>query len=324
MNHLISVIIPVLNRQEEIEECIRSVFDQSYQNWELLIIDNGSTDRTPEICQALAAQETRIRLLSAPRGVSLARNAGIDAAQGEYLFFLDSDDVIHPSLLETLLFAMEDNHASLSGTTCINIPQNQWADFAARPKTHKGIGKTRFLTNEQALQEIFRYVTPMNLIGGVMMHRSLVANTRFRPDLHIGEDFYFMYENLIKGTDVIFVESKWYFARIHNSNLSWDYSFLGFLSRFQRRKLVWLTEASLGRDENVRLQKLDALDVYLRCLKHHNTVNAEIAQMQQVMKEHKKLLLSGLKPKHKLLYALSVYTPMLYLRTLGKPKGARK
>ena len=322
MNHLISVIIPVLNRQGEIEECIRSVFDQSYKNWELLIIDNGSTDRTPEICQTLAAQDPRIRLLNAPRGVSLARNAGIDAARGKYLFFLDSDDVIHPSLLETLIFALEENQAGLSGTTRINIHQSQWAEFAARPRTHKGLGRTRFLTNAQAIQEIFRYTTPMNLIGGVMMLRSLVADTRFRPDLHIGEDFFFMYEILVKGTDVVFVESKWYFARIHDSNLSWDYSFQGFLSRFQRRRLVWISEEAFGRTETVKLQKLDALDAYLRCLKHHNVINDDTAKMQQVMKEHKTVLLTGLKPKAKLLYALSVYAPSVYLNTLGKRKNS--
>ena len=318
MNHLISIIIPVLNRQNEIEECVRSVFAQSYQNWELLIIDNGSTDNTVEICKALAAQEPRIRLLNAPRGVSLARNAGIDAAQGKYLFFLDSDDVIHPSLLETLLFTMEESGAGLSGTTKINIFQSQWADFAGRPKIHKGIGKTRFLTNDQALQEIFQYTTPMNLIGGVMMLRSLVADTRFSPDLHIGEDFYFMYEVLIKGTDVIFVESKWYFARIHDNNLSGDYSYEGFLSRFRRRKLVWDIEAACGRPENVLLQKRDALDVYLRCLKQQGAWNSETVKMQAVMKQYKKELATGLSAKQRLLYTLAVHCPRLYLAIFGK------
>lgn len=313
MNHLISVIIPVLNREKEIEECIRSVFDQSYPNWELLIIDNGSADRTVEICQALAAQEPRMRLLSAPRGVSLARNAGIDAAQGEYLFFLDSDDVIHPSLLETLLVAMEQHRAGLAGTTRINIPQSYWAEFAAKPRTHKGIGKTQFLTNDQAIRAIFEYTTPMSLAGGVMVLRSLVADTRFRPDLHIGEDFYFMYENLIKGTDVVFVDSKWYFSRIHDSNLSWDYSFQGFQSRFDRRKLVWLSEEAFGRTENVKCQKEDALDVYRRCLKRQGTTNSDTAQMQTVMKQYKKVLWSGLSAKHKLVYLLAVYAPGLYL-----------
>ena len=136
MNHLISIIIPVLNRQDVIEECIRSVHAQSYCNWELLIIDNGSTDQTPEICQALAADEPRIRLLNAPRGVSQARNAGLDAARGKYLFFLDSDDVIHPSLLETLLVTMEQCDAGIAGTTRININQSQWVAFASKSKSH--------------------------------------------------------------------------------------------------------------------------------------------------------------------------------------------
>ncbi len=318
MNHLISIIIPVLNRQDEIAECIRSVYAQSYENWEILVIDNGSTDRTIEICQGLATKEPRIRLINAPRGVSSARNAGIDAAKGDYLFFLDSDDVIHPSLLETLLVTMVGNHADIAGTTRINIPQTQWCAFAEKPRTHKGIGQTQFLTNEQALQEIFRYTTPLNIIGGVMMPRCLVAETRFRQDLHIGEDFFFMYENLIKGPDAIFVTPKWYYARIHSNNLSWDYSFEGFRSRFDRRKLVWLSEESLGRVGNAKLQKHDALDVYLRCIKHHGAVNQDTAKMQTVMKAHKKELLPGLSAKQKLLFGLSVHFPKLYLRLFGK------
>lgn len=318
MNILISVIIPVLNRQNEIEECIRSVFEQSYENWELLVIDNGSTDRTLEICQTLAAQDPRIRLLNAPRGVSNARNAGLDAAKGKYLFFLDSDDVIHPSLLQTLLVTMEEKQAGLAGTVRINIHQSQWADFAQKPRTHKGIGKTRYLTNEEALQAIFRYNTPINILGGIMMLRSLVANTRFRPDLHIGEDFYFMYENLLKGPDVLFVEAKWYFARLHDHNLSWDYSFAGFLSRFQRRRLVWTSEEAAGRIDNVKLQKQDVLDVYLRCVKQQGSPNEDTAKMRSVMKEYKKELWSGLDWKHRLLYSLSVRFPGLYLRLFRK------
>lgn len=318
MNILISIIIPVLNRQGEIEECIRSVFAQSYENWELLVIDNGSTDRTAEICRALAAQEPRMRLLNAPRGVSNARNAGIDAARGKYLFFLDSDDVIHPSLLETLLTAMEEKQAGLAGTTRINIHQSQWADFARRPRTHKGIGKTRFLTNAEAIHAIFRYTTPLNLIGGVMMLRSLVEDTRFRTDLHIGEDFYFMYENLIKGTDAIFVEPTWYFARLHQTNLSWDYSFAGFLSRFQRRWLVWKNEEAAGRFDNVKLQKQDALDVYLRCLKQQGSRNRDTTKMSAMMSRYKKELRAGLDWKHRLVYSFAVRWPGLYLRLFKK------
>jgi glycosyltransferase involved in cell wall biosynthesis len=314
MKPSISVIVPVLNREKEIAECIHSVIDQSCTDWELLIIDNGSTDSTVKICHDLTAADNRIRLLEAPRGVSKARNAGIEAANGKYLFFLDSDDVIHPSLLETLLVSMQAHQADLAGTKRVEIPQSHWDDFSRKPRTHKGIGRTIFLSNAEATQLVFRCTTPLNIIGGVMILRSLVGDTRFREDLHIGEDFYFMYENLIKGPNVLFVDSVWYFARLHENNLSWDYSFQGFYSRFYRRKLVWLQEASLGRMEHVRLQKSDALDVYTRCLRQHHSPDPDTAKMQLTMKDHKKELLPDLNAKQKLLYLLSVNCPGLYLR----------
>ena len=318
MSPSISVIVPVLNREKEIEECIHSVLEQSCTDWELLIIDSGSTDRSKEICQRLAAVEQRIRLLDAPRGVSKARNIGVDAATGRYLFFLDSDDVIHPSLLETLYVGMEEHQAGMAGTKKANVLQSKWSDFSSRPRTHKGIGKTRFLSNHEAIEAIFRSTTPLNSIGGVMMRKSLIGETRFREDLHIGEDFLFMYENLIKGADALFVEPTWYFVRIHENNLSWDYSYNGFYSRFYRRKLVWLQEEAFGRMDNVRLQKSDALDVYLRCLKQHRKADQETAKMQETMKAHKKELLPGLSPKQKLQFRLSVYFPDLYLRLFLK------
>ena len=314
MKPSISVIVPVLNREKEIAECIHSVIDQSCTDWELLIIDNGSTDSTVKICQDLTAADNRIRLLEAPRGVSKARNAGIEAANGKYLFFLDSDDVIHPSLLETLLVSMQEHQADLAGTKRVEIPQSHWEDFSRKPRTHKGIGRTSFLSNAEATQLVFRCTTPLNIIGGVMILRSLVGDTRFREDLHIGEDFYFMYENLIKGPNVLFVDSVWYFARLHENNLSWDYSFQGFYSRFYRRKLVWMREETFGRMEHVRLQKSDALDVYTRCLRQHPVPDPDTAKMQLTMKDHKKELLPDLNAKQKLLYLLSVNYPGLYLR----------
>lgn len=317
MNHLISIIIPVLNRANEIEECIRSVYAQTYDNWEILVIDSGSTDRTPEICRELAAKEPRVRLLTGNLGVSNARNKGLEEARGEYLFFLDSDDVIHPSLLQTLAEAMEAHKAQIAGSGVLNVPNQNWNAFIEKVKADDSIGETKLLTNDKAIYAMFRSTTPINLIGGVMMRRDLVSTTRFNPELHIGEDFYFIYQNMIKGANAVFLKQRWYYARLHKHNLSWDHTFQGFLSRFERRKLVWASEEALGRKENVMLQKRDALDVYLRCLKENHSLNQDTAKMQTTMKAHKKELLPGLSPKQKLLFGLSVNFPGLYLRLFG-------
>ena len=318
MSHLISIIVPVLNRENEIEECIRSVYAQTYENWEILIIDSGSADRTPEICRELAANEPRVRLLNGELGVSHARNKGLEEARGEYLFFLDSDDVIHPSLLQVLLEEMNKCNAAIGGSGVMNVMQKDWQVFIPRLLSDDSDGETKTLTNEKAVHAVFRHTTPINLIGGVMMRRDLVGDTRFDTQLHIGEDFYFVYLNLIKGGNVVFLKQKWYFARIHTGNISHDHSFAGFRSRFDRRRLVWLSEEAQGRHDNVKLQKDDALDSYLRCLKQNSALNEDTAKMRSVMKAHKKEIKPDLSLKHKLLFTLSVSMPRLYLRLFGK------
>lgn len=104
----VSVIISVYNRENYIEECLLSVLEQSHKDFEIVLVDDGSTDNTLAICEALAEKEPRIKIIKGEhKGVSAARNLALDNAIGEYLFFLDSDDTIHPLLLEALVDGAE-------------------------------------------------------------------------------------------------------------------------------------------------------------------------------------------------------------------------
>lgn len=114
MNDLISVIVPIYNSASYIRECAASVLGQTYPHFEMLLVDDGSEDNSRDICRELCAQESRLRLISRRhKGVSAARNAGMEEAKGKYLFFLDSDDVIHPQLLEALLKVMKETKAAI-------------------------------------------------------------------------------------------------------------------------------------------------------------------------------------------------------------------
>ena len=315
MNELISIIVPVYNRANVIRECIHSVLIQSYRNWELILVDDGSVDQSLEICRSMAEKDSRIRLYSTEHtGVSGARNKALDEAQGSYIFFLDSDDTIHHNLLETILNGMNSHNAAIAGTERINIRQKQWRDTTNKLMADNTQETIDFLSNKQALDVVFRTTTPINIIGGVMMRRDLVGDTRFSNELFIGEDFYFVYQNLIKGADVIFVGPNRYYSRIHSENISWNHSFEGFWSRFYRRKLIWESETALGRQKNANDQKLDALDVYLRCMKYNAPGTEDFKRMQKIMKEHKKVLASAFTLKKTMLYFFSVYTPKLYLK----------
>ena len=111
---IISVIIPAYNAEEYLQSAVRSVLQQSYQNFEILLIDDGSTTATWNQCQVLAAEDSRIRPIHKENGgVSSARNMGIGASVGPLLTFLDADDRLEKYALESLLRVQQDTHADI-------------------------------------------------------------------------------------------------------------------------------------------------------------------------------------------------------------------
>jgi len=101
---LVSVIVPVYNAGIYLEKCIRSILNQTYKEFELILCDDGSTDHSGRVCDDFAKKDSRIRVLHQENaGSSAARNAGIKLSRGEYLSFVDSDDYVEPDFLETLL-----------------------------------------------------------------------------------------------------------------------------------------------------------------------------------------------------------------------------
>ncbi len=103
----ISLIVPVYNGEKTIEKCINSILNQTYRNIEVIIIDDGSTDNTYEICKNMQNKDNRIQLIKQNnKGPSLARNVGIEYAQGKYIQFVDADDWLEPSIIaECVKFA---------------------------------------------------------------------------------------------------------------------------------------------------------------------------------------------------------------------------
>ncbi len=316
MNTLISVIIPVYNRKAVLPECIRSLQGQTCQDFEVVLIDDGSTDGTLELCRELAQQDSRVRLLEgAHGGVSAARNRGLEAAAGAYIFFLDSDDVIHPRLLEDLRTAMETTGAAMAGTGVLSLPEEHWSRVETLIAADSDPAATVHLDHERTLRAFFRSVTPINLIGGVMMRRELIDQTRFRTDLTIGEDYYFVYRNLIKEADAVFLKQSRYYSRLHADNSSNDFSYRGFWSRFYRRELVWQREEDAGRKENADLQKLDAYHVFLRCIRKNGAQSPVSGEIRRTVKKYRKLLLPALPFGGKVYFLLALYAPSLYMLT---------
>ena len=122
---MITVIVPVFNARDYLEKCVNSILTQTEEDWELLLVNDGSTDGSEELCHSLSRSDPRIRVLDRPNGgVGSARNAGLDAAAGDYISFLDSDDTFSPDHLCILRSALEGSGAGAAAVGAVTVAED--------------------------------------------------------------------------------------------------------------------------------------------------------------------------------------------------------
>lgn len=147
METLISVIIPIYKCEKYLEQCVRSVLSQTYSNLEILLIDDGSPDSCPQICDAFAEKDKRIKVFHKINGgVSSARNMGLDHATGSYICFVDSDDILPENAVSDLVRGITDNHCQYAAGICGILNSG---------KVKNSIHKKRLLTMRRVLRSCY-------------------------------------------------------------------------------------------------------------------------------------------------------------------------
>lgn len=188
MNHLIvSIIVPIYNVEQYLPKCIESAIAQTYKNIEILLVDDGSPDNCPTICDEYAAKDPRIKVIHKENGgLSSARNAGLEIFGGEYVFFLDSDDWIEPTTIEKMLAAIQTNHADLCLCRCCAENESGTILSTSEPWTD------RFLfTRDEFLRELTLSALPKYTICcNKLYSREIIKQLRFPVGL-IHEDEFF-------------------------------------------------------------------------------------------------------------------------------------
>ena len=112
---LISVVVPVYNVEKYLEQCVNSIINQTYDNLEIILVNDGSKDKSPYLCDELAKKDSRISVIHKENGgPAETRNVGTEKASGEYIAFVDSDDWIHPKYIEILYNNLKENNAEIS------------------------------------------------------------------------------------------------------------------------------------------------------------------------------------------------------------------
>ena len=176
----LSIIMPVYNAEQYLRETIDSVLNQTFRDFELLLIDDGSTDSSAGICDFMACMDSRIVVIHQKnKGIGGARNAGLDNAKGEYIGFCDNDDLLHPQLFETLVAGIGDS----------NRNDIVMCDYAAvyrgdQTSTNFDISKVNFIKEEAQsyFQNVFGYSatnTKYCVIWNKIYSKQLIGDTRF-------------------------------------------------------------------------------------------------------------------------------------------------
>lgn len=182
MMPLITVIVPVFQVEAYLPSCLESICKQTYENLEIILVDDGSRDRCPEICDSWGKKDARIRVIHKENGgLSSARNAGLAVATGEYIGFVDSDDYIHPRMYEILLEAIKENNVKMA--SCLSASVKADGELPDDPQN----ADVEVLTVERMLDGIFRKQIG-TAVWRKLYEKSIFENIRF-PEGEINEDY---------------------------------------------------------------------------------------------------------------------------------------
>lgn len=207
MGEKISVIVPVYNVEAYLERCVESILQQTYAHFELILINDGSTDSSGQICDHLASQYENIKVYHIENaGVSNARNMGIQLATGSWVTFIDSDDFVTQDYLATLASAVEGLNVGFVIAPLHHIKNGIVTDLPSHS------GKTELWSTEETMKELLMTTRTSFFPVAKLFKRDLLADDKFNTNYHLAEDALFLTELLLKTRcSCVFIDKPVYY-----------------------------------------------------------------------------------------------------------------
>lgn len=225
-NVTISILMPVYNSQEYLKNTVQDVINQSYGDWELILVDDGSKDNSKNICIELQKFDNRIRFINKENtGVSDTRNIALDNAKGKYIAFIDSDDSVHKDYLKILLSSIEKSNGQLAvcGFKERKISTNGQIEELSRVFYPKEVIATEDMKD---LIMDFGNSGLLNPLWNKLYSRKIIEenNIRFKEEVETGEDFIFNLQYFRKINNICFSKGElYYYIRRNNNSITYQY-----------------------------------------------------------------------------------------------------
>ena len=210
----LSIIVPVYKAEQYIHECVDSILNQIYTDFELILIDDGSPDNCGRICDEYARKDNRIKVIHQKNsGVSVARNKGVEVSTGKYISFVDSDDYISPEMYSTLM------DTALSSDADIIKCGYQEFDNLGLGRIRKFDRKLDYIESKEAILKCYFEGVLFVVVWNAIYKRELVQSVKYPIGL-IAEDNYVSGMYLARASKVCIVDKVLYFYRYNESGLS--------------------------------------------------------------------------------------------------------
>ena len=211
MDCTVSVIVPVYKVEAYLDECMESIVKQSYSRLEIILIDDGSPDRCPQMCDAWKARDARVKVIHKPNGgLSDARNAGLDICTGEYIAFVDSDDWINPEMYQRMVETIEREGADICACNIISVYPNREVSWGGKTYTVGDSEKMLDLLYSDSVYPVCAW--------NKLYRRELWDGFRF-PVGKICEDAFTTFLLLHKAEKIVQITDALYYYRIRSESI---------------------------------------------------------------------------------------------------------
>lgn len=325
MKDMISIVLPVYNAEEYLKKSIESILRQTYPAWELIIIDNGSEDNSLRICQEYAKNEERILVLHQyqNKGVSAARNLGVEKATGNYVTFLDADDWVAPDYLEQLIKTAKNTKADMLVCQYKKVYDDDRSAEEENQEQPLGFAAKAYNREDYVSQCLLEGYTHC---WGVLYKLSLLEGLRFPARITIGEDVLFLIDTVLQAEKIVVTEYDGYRYYINENgamNRKFSPSYMDQILCWQKAKEKLLNKyptienkinSILVVSTMLVVGKLSALSK-----EEVNGFQKEIEECREIIQEYGnqkdivKLLPQGYALKVKIFRS----SPMLYMKMYG-------